>query len=106
MVNLGTPGSTNTSLLMKKSGLKSPPSHLKERQLDLMTDDLRRSIERLDKVIGKSSQKSNIKKNIAANRYSLEPHKAKVKRQSEVLKNPQDAYLLRRDINFSSQQVP
>jgi hypothetical protein len=49
-----SPGSTNTSIFMKKSGIKSPLSHLKDKQLDLMTDDLRRSIDRLDKVIGKS----------------------------------------------------
>ena len=52
LVNVVTPGSTNTSVMMKKSGIKSPPPHLKERQLDIMTDDLRRSIDRLDKVIG------------------------------------------------------
>ena len=30
-VNVVTPGSTNTSILMKKSGIKSPPSQIKER---------------------------------------------------------------------------
>ncbi len=56
-INVMTPGSTNTSILLKNKGgggIKSPPSQLRERQLDLMTDDLRRSIERLDKVIVKS----------------------------------------------------
>ena len=56
----------------------------------MMTEDLRRSIDRLDKVIGKSqllnqASQSTIKKvppsnNKPANRYSLDPHKAKAKR--------------------------
>ena len=54
-----------------------------------MTDDLRRSIDRLDKVIVKSqllnqASQSTIKKahnnNKPANRYSLDPHKVKAKR--------------------------
>jgi hypothetical protein len=55
----------------------------------LRTDDLRRSIDRLDKVIVKGqllnqASQSTIKKaqgnNKPANRYSLDPHKAKAKR--------------------------
>ena len=89
-VNVATPGSANTSFLIKRSGIQSPPSNLKERHHDMMTEDLRRSIDRLDKVIGKSqllnqASQSTIKKvppsnNKPANRYSLDPHKAKAKR--------------------------
>ena len=99
-VNVATPGSANTSFLIKRSGgIQSPPSNLlKERHHDMMTEDLRRSIDRLDKVIGKSqllnqASQSTIKKvpppssSKPANRYSLDPHKAKAKRQSEVIKH-------------------
>jgi len=88
-VNVATPGSANTSFLVKRSGIQSPPSNLKESHHYLRTDDLRRSIDRLDKVIVKGqllnqASQSTIKKaqgsNKPANRYSLDPHKAKAKR--------------------------
>jgi len=79
-VQIVTPGSTNTSLMLKRgagTGFRSPGG-LKEKQIDLMTDDLRRSIERLDKVIGKSqmlnqASSSNPKKTKNLSRYSMEP---------------------------------
>ena len=76
-----TPGSTNTSVMLKRGGQGTgfrSPGGLKEKQIDLMTDDLRRSIERLDKVIGKSqmltqASSSNPKKTKNLSRYSMEP---------------------------------
>lgn len=38
------------------------------------------------------------------NRYSLDTHKNKVKRASEVIK-AEDPYILRRDINFNSNSI-
>ena len=51
--------------------LRITPNSLRDRQIDMMTDDLRRSIERLDKVIEKSQFINNKSSSSTHHNFSL-----------------------------------
>ena len=62
------------SVISKRETIQRSPVSIKEKQqIDILTDDLRRSIERLDKVIGKSST------NLTSQHFSLKNKAAIVK---------------------------
>lgn len=51
-------GITQSVISKRGEAMQRSPASIKDKQIDILTDDLRRSIERLDKVIGKSALNS------------------------------------------------